>query len=325
MMKSPGFLSRLFPGVFSGSSGPRDARTAAGFQGAAAGARKLVGAIPFRWCPPTEPTGFLMGSPAGEVGRVDNELQHRVVLTRGFWLAETLLTQGQWQDLTGTGLREQAVKVLADDAVYDLAGDGKLQTMRDFLGMQRDDVEKIMGPLEAERPIFLVNWDECTDFCQRMTERERRRGDLPDGWKIRLPTEAQWEWACRAGTTTATYAGDLELTGPKTAPVLDAIAWYSASKDEGKPGPVTVGLKKENPWGLRDTLGNVWEWCADWHGPYPSSPVEDPEGPMTGERRVLRGGSRYSKPPMCRAAFRSWGSPALRNGPQGLRLAIVSG
>jgi len=323
-MRSPGFLSRLIPTVFSAGSGRGDGRDASSFRGTVAGERRSVGGIPFRWCPATDPKGFLMGSPAGEPGREDNELQHCVVLTQGFWLAETPLTQGQWQGLVGTGLQEQAKKALADDAVYDLAGNGKLQTVRDYLGMGREDAARIVGTEDAERPIYWVNWHECADYCIRMTERERGRGNLPEGWKFCLPTEAQWEWACRAGTTTATYAGEMELAGPKNAPVLDGIAWYAGNKDEGKPGPMTVGLKQENGWGLRDTLGNVWEWCADWHGAYPSSPVQDPEGPMTGERRVLRGGSRYSKPPICRAAHRSWGSPVLRNGPQGLRPAVVS-
>src|SRR5580692_11296623 len=89
-----------------------------GFAGSRAGERKLIGAIPFRWCPETGPRGFLMGSPASEAGRADDEAQHRVVLTRGFWLAETQMTHGQWQAVLGTGLIEQGAKALADDREY---------------------------------------------------------------------------------------------------------------------------------------------------------------------------------------------------------------
>ena len=218
------------------------------------------------------PGTFTMGSPANEPGRVNDEgPQTRVTLTRAFWLGQTEVTQAQWEALMGSNPST-------------------------FKG--------------ASRPVEQVSWNDAMAFCRKLTERERAAGRLPKGYAYTLPTEAQWEYACRAGTT-GLYAGDGNL---------DDMGWY-----EGNSGNTThpVGQKQPNTWGLYDMHGNVWEWCLDWYGNYPGGRVTDYAGPSTGTRRVFRGGGWGRGAAFCRSAFRFKGVPSFRFFILGLRVALA--
>ncbi len=217
-----------------------------------------------RWIPPGR---FLMGSPATEQGRWDNEgPQHEVVVSRGYWLGETPVTQALWQ------------------AVMD---------------------ENPSHFKDPERPVETVSWNDVQGFLEllnaepeSMDEDEVVR-EADDSERFRLPSEAEWEYACRAGTTTATYAGEGEA-------VLGAIAWWSGNSG-GQTHPVRQ--RQPNAWGLHDMLGNVLEWCSDCMRPYSSEVAADPVGPVQVDYRVIRGGcwdydarrlrapSRYAFPP----------------------------
>lgn len=151
---------------------------------------------------------------------------------------------------------------------------------------------------DPRRPVEQVSWEECQHFCDRLR-------DLLPGPAFRLPTEAEWEYACRAGTTEPTYARKLGVR-------LDDIAWYANNSEQTHP----VREKLPNPWGLYDTLGSVWEWCSDWFSSY---------GPATGERRVLRGGSWFDDARLVRAGYRHALAPGIRHGYLGLRLAREQG
>ena len=193
-----------------------------------------------------------------------------VTLTRGYWLGRTEVTQGQWQ------------------AVMDYV---PLPSF--FKG--------------SDRPVEQVAWEVAMIFCGRLTERERAAGRLPDGWEYTLPTEAQWEYACRAGTT-GIYAGAVE-----------AMAWYDANSG-GQTHP--VAQKQPNAWGFFDLEGNVQEWCADWYGSYPGGRVNDPAGPAEGQFRVVRGGSWAGPAGYCRSAFRNWTRGLASQSAIGFRLAL---
>ena len=199
-----------------------------------AGVRGQAGDLAVRWIPSGR---FTMGSPSSEPDRSSDEVQHEVVLTRGFFLAETECTQGQWE------------KVMEGNPSH-------------FKG--------------AERPVEQVSYAEAEEYCRKLTAKQRAEGILADGWEWRLPTEAEWEYAARAGTTGPRY-GELE-----------AIAWFS-----GNSGSETHPVKQKaaNVWGLHDMIGNVWEWCSDWSEGYPTGSVTNPTGPSSGSFRVFRGGS----------------------------------
>ncbi|MDA7617961.1 formylglycine-generating enzyme family protein [Verrucomicrobia bacterium] len=144
-------------------------------------------------------------------------------------------------------------------------------------------------------PVEMVSWNDAVDFCEKLNE--MKRDTLPDGYHYTLPTEAQWEYACRAGTTTRfSYGND---TGYSQ---LGDYAWYD-DNSSGKTHP--VGEKLPNDWGLHDMHGNVWEWCLDWYGDYTGGSVLDPQGPQSGTYRVNRGGSWFILARYCRSAFRS--------------------
>ena len=170
---------------------------------------------------------------------------------------------------------------------------------------------------DPKRPVEQVTWDDAVQFLERINA-------LVPGLDLLLPTEAQWEYACRAGTDTATYVGPIELRGENNAPVLDGIAWYGGNSGVGfeldngydssdwkekqyehdRSGTRPIGLKAPNRWGLYDMLGNVLEWCADDLRPYTGEPVLDPAGPLDGASRALRGGSWSSDAGSVRAARR---------------------
>ena len=211
------------------------------------------------------PGSFMMGSPEDEEGRYDGETQHKVTLTRGFWLGKYPVTQSQW-------------KSVMRGNPSDFEGDAN--------------------------PVDSVSWDDCKEFIKKINSRFN--------FTARFPTEAEWEYACRAGTEGA-YSG----TGD-----LDDMGWYEGNSD-GRTHP--VGEKEPNAWGFHDMHGNVSEWCGDWHGSYPHGVVTDPKGSSSGYARVLRGGSWYYYAVYCRSANRNCNNPDRGYDYYGFRLCCSAG
>jgi formylglycine-generating enzyme required for sulfatase activity len=282
------------------------------------------------WIPPGE---FMMGSPQSDPqASPDERPQTHVTLTKGFWLGETMVTIGQWKDLTGRNVRAQLVEVIKDDTLYDLGG--KKQTIRDFMRFDRAaDPGQYLSREDSDLPMYFVSWDKAMELCAQLNARERSAGRLPVGYQYTLPTEAQFEYACRAGTTDATYIGPLVVQG-RTSPTIDRIAWYAGNSTNdytgkgfnvgGKTGgPHPVGKKQPNPWGLYDMTGNIWQWCRDYYGPLPGGNVLDPQGPASGNDRVNRGGSFGSGPASERSAARAKNPQAEASAYRGFRLALT--
>jgi len=176
----------------------------------------------------------------------------------------------------------------------------------------QDEYQRVMGTNPsnfkgAKLPVEQVSWDDAVSFCKKLSDlpEERQAGRV-----YRLPTEAEWEYACRAGTTKTYSFGDSEG-------MLGDHAWYDTNSDK-KTHP--VGGKKPNSWGLYDMHGNVWEWCQDWYGSYPSGLVTDPKGLSIGSHRVLRGGSWVNLARHCRSARRSFHAPSDRDSNLGFRV-----
>ena len=230
-----------------------------------------------------EPGTFIMGSPEDELGRWDDEDQHQVTLTRGYWMGKYEVTQAQYEVIMGT------------NPSY-------------FKG--------------ADLPVEQVTWNDATNFCAKLTAIEREAGRLPQGYEYTLPTEAQWEYACRAGTTTTLNSGK-NLSDEKQCPEMDEVGWYEFnSKYNGDMKTHPVGQKLPNAWGLYDMHGNVWEWCLDWYRAYPTTAVTDPMGPDTGSHRVNRSGSIADSAYDCRSATRN-GPPDGRYIDAGFRVALA--
>jgi formylglycine-generating enzyme required for sulfatase activity len=237
----------------------------------------LVGAIVFE-----------MGSPTSEPGREPDELQRTVVLSDSVLAAPHEVTQAQW-----------LAAGMANNSHFS------------------DDPAK---------PVERATWLQAIEFCNRLSDTQGRTrayeisGEMvtwnrdADGW--RLPTEAEWEWLCRAGATTALAGGALTETACGVDPVLDSYGWYC-----GNAGSSThpVGQKIANAYGLHDMHGNVWEWCWDWYAPYVPGTVLDPVGPDSGFRRVIRGGSWYYFARDCRSASRGFYWPNSADDIVGLR------
>ncbi|MGD0088882.1 MAG: bifunctional serine/threonine-protein kinase/formylglycine-generating enzyme family protein [Planctomycetota bacterium] len=175
-------------------------------------------------------------------------------------------------------------------------------TQEQYEAVMGNNPSELKGP---KNPVEAVSWEDGQEFCKKLSAKT--------GMTIQLPTEAQWEYACRAGTKTRFHSGDEEGD-------LDSVGWYSGNADK-KAHP--VGEKKSNAWGLYDIHGNVWEWCADWYGEYQAGAATDPTGPATGNLRVLRGGSWRSGPRNCRAAFRNWSRPDQRHVSVGFRVVVA--
>jgi formylglycine-generating enzyme required for sulfatase activity len=275
--------------------------------------------LPMAWIPSGT---FTMGTADSEQGRkADESPQTTVTLTKGYWLGITEVTIGQWKAVTGQSLRDKVLKLLNDETLYDF--DGKKMKERDFMHFDKNDPDKIMANEDDQLPMYFVSWNEAMDFCRKLTEQERAKGRLPAGYQYTLPTEAQWEYACRAGTTGPTYSDGS----------LDDIAWYVKNsfvgytgKGLGNPpaGPRDVGAKLANKWGMEDILGNIWEWCRDWYGPYPGGSVTDPTGPKDGGYRVNRGGSFGSGAFDERSANRAKNPPNEDSAYRGFRVALCA-
>lgn len=175
----------------------------------------------------------------------------------------------------------------------------------------------------ADRPVERVTWEEGVEFCRRLSNAENRA--------YRLPTEAEWEYACRAGSHTAYPWGSELALGKDFANLYDqagrrasryGYGWEPAPWDDGYPKTSPVGHFRPNQWGLYDMIGNVWEWCSDWYAPYPIGPVSDPQGPKEGELKVMRGSSWYDDPRTARAACRNKLSPYLSDRHIGFRVVL---
>lgn len=262
------------------------------FDGSQAGDERQVAGVALCWCPPGK---FIMGSPAGEPERRPGEDQVEVALSQGFWMAKFETTQGDWQRVVGK---------LPGELTEELpAGEGL--------------------------PVGNVNFAEAEGFCRQLTELGRQAGDLPSDWEFRLPTEAQWEYACRAGTTTATSFGD--TLSSKQA------NFQGKPYNGGEPGPslaraAPVGSYPANPWGLHDMHGNTFEWCRDWyHRRLPGGvdpDLRDAQDSATKSEhgdisRVRRGGCWADEGWPCRSAFRLRFEPERRYDHIGFRVAAA--
>lgn len=235
--------------------------------------------VKLAWCPPGK---FTMGSPHHEKDRGANEEQVSVTLTRGFWLGTCEVTQGQWSQLMGT---------------TPWKGEANVQD----------------GP---EFPVTFVHWEDSQAFCRKLTLQERTAGRLPSRWEYALPTEAQWEYACRAGTTSVFSFGD-------DSPRLAEFGWFKSNTiDAGEKYAHTVRQKQPNPWGLYDLHGNTFEWCRDsFTDRLKGGP--DPWIATGGTQRVYRGGGWFNTPQYCRSAIRRGLDPTFKGNALGFRIACI--
>ena len=221
---------------------------------------------------------FVMGSPTNEVGRyADESPQTAVTLTLPCWMAPYLVTQQQYQSLMGTNPTAFAPDLTA--------------------------------------PVDQVSWVQASNYCAQLTTQELASGAIPGGFQYRVPTEAEWEYACRAGTTTRFNYGD--DPGYLNLP---SHAWYVDDSDETTH---PVGQKPANAWGLYDMHGNLWEWCQDWYDTYPGGSVTNLQGPVVGALRVLRGGSWADDGRLCRSACRVADDPNAEYLVYGFRVVLA--
>jgi formylglycine-generating enzyme required for sulfatase activity len=240
-----------------------------------------LGKLRMRWIPAGT---FTMGSPETEPERDSDEVRRQVRISRPFWLGRTEVTQAQYAAIMGV-----------NPSVFKPTKTGTVSTT----GGTVDDL-----------PVEYVSWEDAMLFCKKLNERERKAGRLPPGYAYTLPTDAEWEYACRAGTNTP-FAG----TGK-----LDEMGWHW-----GNSGRAThpVAKKKSNKWGLFDMHGNVWEWCLDYSDTVTKGNATDPIGEVTGAtHHFIRGGGYFDVPRKCRAAFHDWNFSKDRYLNIGFRLAL---
>lgn len=221
---------------------------------------------------------FTMGSPVDEICRRDDEVQHRVTIAKPFYMAVFECRQGEFYKL----MMPPDYDFEAWTAFRGPIHDGTAYTYR----FPKAD-GGVPSPVGYTYPMDMLSWNRAAEFCRKLTEVEQKAGRLPAGYVYRLPTEAEWEYACRAGSS-GPYSFDEDYT--KGA----VMRKYTYA---GSGGYYTFGVgdtasnRKPNAWGLYDMHGNVWEWCLDWYAPYRTDNQTDPVGPASGEKKVVRGGS----------------------------------
>jgi len=256
-----------------------------------ANARRFYRAV---WIPNTNmvwisPGTFIMGSPVDEALRYPDETQHIVTIGRGFWIGKNPVTQN------------------------------------DYLGVVGSNPSYFTGDLN--RPVEQVSWNDATNYCALRTQQERLTGQITADFIYRLPTESEWEYACRAGTTTAFYFGSGLHSGQAnfygTAEYEAAVGYISNPIGVFIGTTTPVGSYAPNGWGLYDMIGNIWEWCQDWYGAYPAGSATDPQGPLTGSYRLFRGGNWTAEATYCRSAFRS-SAPTIASHNFGFRVVLAS-
>jgi formylglycine-generating enzyme required for sulfatase activity/serine/threonine protein kinase len=254
---------------------------------------------------------FTMGSPRDEAGRFENEEDaHEVEITRPFYLGKYEVTRGEFAAFVkATGYRTEAEK--------DGKGGWGLDSKRSWLQKPEFTWRKTSWEQTDQHPVVNVSWNDAVAFCDWLSKKE--------GKKYRLPTEAEWEYACRAGTKTRFYSGDDAESLATAGNVADASAKDKLPRGSPTAFTAPVGKLKANAFGLYDMHGNAWEWCQDWHSNdyYKHSPPQDPQGPSSGTERVIRGGSFYEVARFCRAANRRENAPSSRFGNIGFRVACV--
>jgi sulfatase modifying factor 1 len=253
------------------------------FNGSKAGDERELAGIKLCWCPPGK---FIMGSPPGEPERRPDEDQVEVTLTKGFWMGKYEVTQGQWKRVIGPLLGELTAEL-----------------------PERDDL-----------PVGNVNFVEAEAFCRKLTELGRSSGALPKDWEFRLPTEAQWEYACRAGTTTATSFGD-KLSSKQAN--FKGKPYNGAEVGPSLARAAPVGSYPANSWGLHDMHGNTFEWCRDWYHPRLPGGVDPDLYSAKASSRVRRGGAWTDDGWPCRSAFRLRFEPERRYDHIGFRVVVV--
>jgi formylglycine-generating enzyme required for sulfatase activity len=262
-------------------------------------------ALTLLWIPPGR---FSMGSPPTEPERDDSEGPQHLVQLQGFFLGQTPITQAQWRAVAQSQERpgERWGLTLNPNPSRFMGDKGGL-----FPGEANTD----------HRPVERVSWLEAIEFCSRLSQRTGR--------PYTLPSEAQWEYACRAGTTTAFHFG--ETITPELANYDGNYKYADGPKGEVRKQTTPVGMFPANAWGLQDMHGNVWEWCFDhWHDSYEGAPADgsawenlaEPNNKATTKKgnngdsepqpRLLRGGSWSARPAYCRSAYRYFFPPGFR-------------
>jgi uncharacterized protein (TIGR02996 family) len=242
------------------------------------------------------PGAYIMGSPPQEAGREENEgPRHEVRIKRPFYLGVFPVTQGEYKEVTGKG-----------PSHFSASGDGK---------------DKVKGLDTSRFPVEWVTHTEAVRFCARLSARakEKRAGRV-----YRLPTEAEWEYACRGGAAVVQPFHFGDSLSPRHAN-FNGERPYKAKKGPHLDRPSPVGSYPPNAFGLYDMHGNVWEWCADWFRQdyYARCPMVDPTGPQRGTERVMRGGSFHYGADCCRSAYRGSNAPSYRDIIIGFRVAMT--
>jgi LSD1 subclass zinc finger protein len=263
---------------------------------------------------------FQMGSPRGEVGQFDREMpQHEVEISRSFYMGMYTVTVGQFRQF----VQETEYKTEAE--ADGQGGYGYNAETKKWEGSKPQYTWRNVGWEQSDaHPVVNVSWNDAVKFCQWLSEKEKRRYELP--------TEAEWEYACRAGTTTRFYNGDRDEGLKEVANLADASlkakldtefykSWTFQTWDDGYAFTAPVGQLKPNAWGLYDMHGNVWQWCADGLRKYKEGYIKDSQSEIK-DSRVLRGGSWNNAPRDCRAAYRFGRGPGVRNHNFGFRVVL---